>query len=93
MSLTLPLSAPSDRLANPPVMAPPNAAALGKPYEAGDLNFKLKAGSKAVDAGKVIPNVNDGFAGRAPDLGAHEAGQPLPVYGPRGRAGNRPFYW
>ena len=53
----------------------------------------MEAGDKAVDAGKPIPNVNDGFAGRAPDLGAHEVGQPMPVYRPRGRTGNRPFYW
>jgi hypothetical protein len=31
----------------------------------------------------AIPNVNDGFTGKAPDLGALEAGQPLPQYGPR----------
>ena len=72
---------------------PPNAGNYGKPYEAADLNFKLKAGSKAVDAGMKIPNVNDGFTGRAPDLGAYEVGQPLPVYGPRGGTGTRPFYW
>ena len=30
-----------------------------------------------------FPNVNDGFTGKAPDLGALEAGQPLPIYGPR----------
>ena len=64
-----------------------------KPYEAADLNFKLKADSQVVDAGIKIPNVNDGFTGRAPDLGAYEVGQPLPVYGPRGRTGTRPFYW
>jgi hypothetical protein len=52
----------------------------------------LKADSKAVDAGVKIPNVNDGFAGRAPDLGAYERGQPLPVYGPRGSTDTRPFY-
>lgn len=72
---------------------PPNAGVPGKPYEAGDFDFRLKAGSKAVDAGTKIPNVNDNFAGRAPDLGAYEAGQPLPVYGPRGRTDSRPFYW
>ena len=72
---------------------PPNASQPGKPYEAADVNFKLKAGSKAVDAGVRIPNVNDGFAGRAPDLGALELGQAAPVYGPRGRTGARPFYW
>lgn len=36
-----------------------------------------------IDAGTVLPNVNDGFAGSAPDIGAYELGAPLPVYGPR----------
>jgi hypothetical protein len=72
---------------------PPNAGVPGRPYEAGEMDFRLKAGSKAIDAGVKIPNVNDGFAGRAPDLGAYEAGQPVPVYGPRGRSSTRPFYW
>ena len=76
----------------PPSPAP-NAGVYGKPFEAADLNFALKAGGKAIDAGKVIPNVNDGFAGRAPDLGAYEVGQAPVVYGPRGRTGTRPFYW
>jgi hypothetical protein len=76
-----------------PPTPPPNASQPGKPYEAADVNFTLKAGSKAVDAGVRVPNVNDGFAGRAPDLGAYELGQPMPVYGPRGRTGSRPFYW
>ena len=31
----------------------------------------------------VLPNVNDGFTGRAPDLGAIETGRPTPHYGPR----------
>jgi hypothetical protein len=48
-----------------------------------DLNFRLKPGSKAVDAGEALPTVNDGFAGRAPDLGALEVGAPEPKYGPR----------
>jgi hypothetical protein len=43
----------------------------------------LAAGSAAVDAGLVLPNINDGFTGLAPDLGALEAGCPAPVYGPR----------
>ena len=38
---------------------------------------------KAVDAGMLLPNVNDGYTGRAPDLGAWELGRPVPVYGPR----------
>ena len=43
----------------------------------------LNAGCNAVDAGQVLPNINDGFSGNAPDLGAFEVGQPLPHYGPR----------
>ena len=43
----------------------------------------MKPGSAAIDRGVAIANVTDGFAGRAPDLGALESGVPLPVYGPR----------
>ena len=32
--------------------------------------------SKAVDAGVIIPGITDGFQGKAPDLGAYEAGCP-----------------
>jgi hypothetical protein len=63
--------------------APPDSSKPGMPYEAVNLNFRLTAGGQAVDAGVRLPNVNDGFAGRAPDLGAYEAGRPAPVYGPR----------
>ncbi len=52
-------------------------------YKAEDVDFRLKAGSAAVDRGVAVPNVTDGFAGAAPDLGALELGQPLPHYGPR----------
>jgi hypothetical protein len=58
----------------------------GKPhavYEARDLNFQLKRGSKAVDAGVPVPNINDDHNGKGPDLGAYEVGKPVPVYGPR----------
>ena len=54
-----------------------------KLYKMEDLDFRLKAGSAPVDRGKVIPQVTDGYAGAAPDLGAVELGQPLPHYGPR----------
>jgi len=53
-------------------------------YDFEDYDFRLRPGSAAIDAGVVIPNVNDDYTGDAPDLGALEAGQPLPVYGPRG---------
>jgi hypothetical protein len=52
-------------------------------YDFKDFDFRLNPGSAAIDRGIVIPNINDGFAGKAPDLGALEAGQPLPTYGPR----------
>lgn len=37
----------------------------------------------AVDAATPLPNVNDGWTGAAPDLGALERGKPAPAYGPR----------
>ena len=49
--------------------------------EAPDL--RPKPGSRVIDAGMLIPNINDDFRGGAPDCGAYEAGQPLPHYGPR----------
>ncbi len=44
---------------------------------------RLREGSAAIDAGTPIPQITDGFAGRAPDLGALEHGAPLPDWGPR----------
>ena len=49
--------------------------------EVNDL--RLRAGAGAVDAGQPLPGMNDGFAGKAPDLGVYEAGAGLPHYGPR----------
>jgi hypothetical protein len=54
------------------------------PFPALDVaDFRPKSGSALIDAGQKLPNINDGFAGQAPDIGAHELGAPLPVYGPR----------
>jgi hypothetical protein len=64
-------------------MTPPDPSKRHSAYHAMDLNFRLKPGSKAADAGVVIPTVNDDFAGRGPDLGALELGKPEPKYGPR----------
>ena len=61
----------------------PDAGQPHAVYHARDLNFRLKPGGKAVDAGMLLPNVNDGFTGKAPDLGAWELDRPVPVYGPR----------
>ena len=46
-------------------------------------DLRLSRTSGAVDAGVPLPNINDGFAGKGPDLGAYEQGRPLPHYGPR----------
>jgi hypothetical protein len=60
-----------------------DVSSLQKLYKAEDSDFRLKPGSAAVDKGMPLPNVTDGFAGRAPDLGALEVGAALPHYGPR----------
>ena len=41
--------------------------------EAGDLT--LATGSPAIDLGLPLPNINDGYHGKAPDAGAFESGQ------------------
>ena len=46
-------------------------------------DLRIAASSAAVDAGVVLPNVNDDFTGKAPDIGAYEVGKPVPHYGPR----------
>jgi hypothetical protein len=43
----------------------------------------LASGSSAIDRGLVLPNINDGYTGAAPDLGALERGCATPIYGPR----------
>lgn len=78
-----------------PIQAPvgtPFGEMPGPVYHAVDLNFKLNPKGKAVDAGAVIPNVNDGFNGKAPDLGALEVGKPAPIYGARWLNPNQEFY-
>ena len=54
-----------------------------KLYKAEDFDFRLRPGSAAIDRGVILHNVTDGFTGQAPDLGALEAGQATPHYGPR----------
>ncbi|MBN1848989.1 MAG: hypothetical protein JW932_10425 [Deltaproteobacteria bacterium] len=56
---------------------------ITKVYKTEDLDFSLKSASAASNAGCILPNVNDGYTGTAPDLGALEIGSALPVYGPR----------
>jgi len=47
------------------------------------IDITIRPDSKAVDAGVVMPGINDGFTGKAPDLGCYEVGKPIPSYGPR----------
>ncbi|SDC05420.1 Right handed beta helix region [Paenibacillus sp. UNCCL117] len=56
-----------------------NVAAGLDPLFADPLqhDYRLQAGSPAIDAGRVIPAITDGYAGAAPDVGAYEYGQPL----------------
>ena len=60
---------------------PPGTCKTQFPPATNDL--RPKAGSDAVDKGEPLPNINDGFRDKAPDLGACELGDPLPQYGPR----------
>ncbi len=56
----------------------------------GDADLRA-TGSQLDDRGEVLPNLNDPFVfDGAPDIGAFEAGQPMPSYGP-GAAVTGPF--
>ncbi len=72
-------------------LAPADPARRYHVYHSMDLNFQLKAASKAIDAGQVLPTINDGFTGKGPDLGALEYGRKDPHYGPRWITW-KPFY-
>jgi len=61
----------------------PDRADPQRLYSPDHFDFRLKPGSPAVDAGIVLPNITDGYTGRAPDLGAYELDRPVPHYGPR----------
>ncbi len=37
-------------------------------------DWRLAEGSPGIDAGQPLPNINDGFSGKAPDMGAFETG-------------------
>jgi len=63
--------------------APPDFTDPTKLASPDAVDLRLKPRSRAVDAGTVLPGLTDGFAGRAPDLGAYEQGAELPHYGPR----------
>src|SRR5207244_131047 len=43
----------------------------------------LASDSDAIDAARLLPNLNDTFTGTGPDMGALERGCPTPLYGVR----------
>ena len=72
-----------DAFVNVPRLDAQDAATVQKLYDAKDLDFRLRAGSAAIDRGVALPTVTGSFSGKAPDLGALEFGAALPTYGPR----------
>ena len=65
---------------NTPYGAPPKPWPTPKTY---DLRLKKEEHAAAVDAGVLLPNINDGFHGESSDLGCYELGADAPHYGPR----------
>lgn len=47
----------------------------------GQPAFVLSASSLGVDSGVKLPNFNDGYTGKAPDIGAHETNSSIPTFG------------
>jgi hypothetical protein len=43
--------------------------------------FQLTPTSPGANAGEAIPNFSDGYAGKAPDIGAHQRGAPPMQFG------------
>ena len=72
-----------DSFVNVPKLDGHDVKTVQKIYKAEAFDFRLKSDSPAVDRGVLVPNVTDGFGGKAPDLGALEVGQEVPHYGPR----------
>ncbi len=62
-----------------PVRIPSHFSAFMRPPS----GVGLHARSNAVDAGLRLPNINDAYTGRAPDLGVLELGREPPHYGVR----------
>jgi len=58
-------------------------ASSGTQFPLSVHDTRLRPSAAAVDAGVAIAGINDNFAGKAPDIGAHELGAAVPHYGPR----------
>jgi hypothetical protein len=61
------------------IAMPPQFASFMQPPR----TMRLDANSNAVDAGLRLPNINDDFTGKAPDLGVLEFSHDPPHYGVR----------
>ncbi len=59
----------------------PAAPPVSIPFQYMTLNSDCNA----VDAGVLLPNINEQFFGSGPDLGPYELGVALPRYGPRSK--------
>jgi uncharacterized repeat protein (TIGR01451 family) len=67
----------------------PTAATEALPPES--RNLSLVTGAPEIDAGQVLPNINDSFVfDGKPDIGAFEYALPLPAYGPGSALGALP---
>ena len=60
-----------------------NPPEKGKTYEPSEYDLRLRMNVNVIDAGTILPQITDNFAGEAPDLGCYELGQEIPRYGPR----------
>ena len=63
---------PSDNLTHNLELTP--AQQMQYLMDPAGFDFRPKAGSPLIDAGRVVPGYTDGYVGAAPDLGAYEFG-------------------
>jgi uncharacterized repeat protein (TIGR01451 family) len=62
-------------------------SAATEPVAPDSRNLALVPGAPEIDAGQVLPNVNDPFVSDGkPDIGAFETGMPVPQFGPSAAA-------
>lgn len=62
--------------------APPRP---GVTSDFAQVDLRPRQGASIVDRGVPLPGINDGYSGKAPDLGCYELGAAVPRYGPRTR--------
>ncbi len=57
----------------------------GKLYDPENIDLRPEKNAPVIDKGCVITGINENFTGKAPDIGAYEAGKDVPQYGPRNK--------